>query len=65
MKIYDVVPLLTKVVFRALQDQSVFHKVRVCGYSVIWPGEIDIAPESLYQESISIEDWEKSIVQDG
>lgn len=47
--VYDVAPLLDKGVFRALQNPAVFNAVHVAYGTVAWPGEIDIAPEELYE----------------
>lgn len=52
--IYDVSPLLDRGVFQALADLSVFNAAFIdCG-TVTWPGEIDIAPEELYENCIVI-----------
>lgn len=36
-------------VFAALRDPNVFDKVRVTYGAVTWPGEIDLAPEPMYE----------------
>lgn len=35
--------------FAPLRDQSIFDQVRVDLDTLAWPGEIDIAPEALYE----------------
>ncbi|WP_204633605.1 DUF2442 domain-containing protein [Dyella mobilis] len=37
-------------VFAALRDRSVFEAVYVEAGAVTWPGNIDLAPDSLYAE---------------
>ena len=50
MKKYDVRPLLDKVVFNQLKDLSIFKQVQVSYGTVEWPGEIDICPDTLYED---------------
>ena len=47
---YDCRKLLTFGVFRELQDESYFRKVRAEGGTVVWPREQDICPDTLYLE---------------
>lgn len=49
--IYDCRPLLTFGVFRELQDEGYFRKVRVDGGTVVWPHEQDICPDTLYLDA--------------
>ena len=37
-------------VFKALRDPSVFDRVRVSHGAVTWPGEVDLAPDAMYDE---------------
>ena len=37
-------------VFSRLLDPNEFEKVKVNGYFVTWPGELDLAPDAMYQE---------------
>lgn len=48
---FDARPYLEKGVFRQLQDVSLFKQAYVAFDTVCWPGEIDIAPETLYDRS--------------
>jgi hypothetical protein len=48
---FDLTPYLDIGVFRRLRDASLFKAAFVDGGTVAWPGEIDIAPETLYLES--------------
>ena len=50
-KVFDCKPLLHEGVFVALQDETLFNQVTVENGTVYWPGEIDIAPETLYDLS--------------
>lgn len=53
-RVFDLTPYLEIGVFRQLQDTRLFRAARVEGGTVVWPGDIDIAPETLYQESVQI-----------
>jgi len=47
-------PYLEIGVFRNLKNPANFLNARIEGGTVAWPGEIDIAPETLYMESTPI-----------
>ncbi len=49
---FDMHPYLHYPVFHRLKNQGYFSLARVDYGTVTWPGEIDIAPETLYEESI-------------
>ena len=52
-KLYDVRPLLDLPVFQPLKDIQIFHDLQIDFDTVSWcNGEIDIAPETLYQDSV-------------
>jgi hypothetical protein len=53
-RIFDVTPYLEMGVFRQLKDKNIFSRAFVDGGTVMWPGEIDIAPETLYDQSIPL-----------
>jgi hypothetical protein len=50
-RVFDVSPYLEKGVFCQLKNIDLFSRVHIGGGTVMWPGEIDIAPETLYEES--------------
>lgn len=51
-KIFDVKPLLDTPVFKPLSDPEVFKGVYIDYGVTVWnDGEIDIAPETLYEQS--------------
>jgi hypothetical protein len=37
-------------VFKALRDPDVFSRVYIEGSAVAWPGELDLAPDAMYDE---------------
>jgi hypothetical protein len=54
-KIFDMKPYLNSGVFKKLKSKSVFNRVKASFDSIEWPGEIDIDPETLYEDGVSIE----------
>lgn len=53
-RIFDLTPYLKIGVFRQLNDIGLFRAAHIDGGTVVWPGEIDIAPETLYIESVPV-----------
>jgi len=51
---YDTKPLLNTGVFKSLKDPEMFNTVRVCFDSIAWANQVDIAPETLYMNSVKI-----------
>ena len=50
IKLYDVSPLLGHGVFAKLQDVNIFKQARITHGTVEWPEEIDICPDTLYED---------------
>ena len=48
---FDMAPLLMRKPYLSLADPARFAQTQVVAGTVAWPGEIDIAPETLYQRS--------------
>jgi hypothetical protein len=48
---FDMKPLLDKKPFSRLKNSPLFVKATVAHGTVIWPGNIDIAPETLWDKS--------------
>jgi hypothetical protein len=53
-KLFDARLYLTKGIFQRLQDERLFRQAYVALDTVCWPGDIDIAPETLYDRSVPI-----------
>ena len=54
-KIFDFKPLLTAPGFTLLKDESVFKQVYIDYGVTVWKdGDIDIAPEKLYEEGVAV-----------
>lgn len=53
-RIFDMRPYLHYTVYRCLENTAFFSLARVDYGTVTWPGEIDIAPETLYNRSVPI-----------
>ena len=51
---FDMRPLLERRPFDRLKSVAVFKLARVENGTVVWPGNIDIAPETLYDRSTPI-----------
>ena len=54
-RLFDARPYLNRGVFVRLQDIALFKQAFVSLDTVCWPGNLDIAPETLYDRSVSIE----------
>lgn len=52
VRLFDVRPYLDKDVFSQLQDRELFRRAFVAFDTVCWPNELDIAPETLYLQSV-------------
>lgn len=50
-RVFDMAPLMDKKPFVQLKGLDVFTKAAVDYGTVVWPGNIDIAPETLYDRS--------------
>jgi hypothetical protein len=53
---FDMKPYLHVGVFRALQDVEMFRTVRPFLDSVQWANEADLCPDTLYLDSLPVED---------
>ena len=53
-RIFDVKPLMEKKPFDRLADMRIFLSARVDYGTVVWDGDIDIAPETLYDKSTAV-----------
>ena len=50
-RVFDMTPYLDKRPYLHLRDEHRFAHATVAYGTVVWPGEIDIAPETLYERS--------------
>lgn len=53
-KYFDMRPYLQIPVFRRLENSGFFALARIDYGTVTWPGDIDIAPETLYDYSVPL-----------
>jgi hypothetical protein len=53
-KIFDITPYLDKGIFKKLKNENLFKQVKVSFDTIEWPGEIDIDPETLYEDGLPI-----------
>jgi hypothetical protein len=52
VRVFDARPYLDKGAFRQLHDLARFKQAYVAFETVCWPGNLDIAPETLYDKSV-------------
>ena len=50
-RLFDMTPYLDEKPFTKLKKQQLFMKAKIAYGTVIWPGNIDIAPETLWDYS--------------
>jgi hypothetical protein len=58
-RIFDMTPYMEKKPFKRLKLNSAFYAAHVDYGTVVWPGNIDIAPETLYDCSVPFTDKAK------
>ena len=51
-KIYDVSPLLGNAIYNELKNVAFFNSAKIEYGTVIWNDDIDLCPESLYNDSV-------------
>jgi hypothetical protein len=51
---FDMRPLLAIKPWNRIASLNIFERARVDYGTVVWPGDIDIAPETLYDDSIPL-----------
>jgi hypothetical protein len=56
IKWFDAKPYLEKGVFVRLKNPELFKQAFVAYDTVCWPGDLDIAPETLYDRSVCMAD---------
>ncbi len=54
LRLFDAAPYLEKGVFKQLKDDRLFKQAYVAYDTVCWLGNLDIAPETLYDKSVII-----------
>ncbi|MBF0255470.1 MAG: DUF2442 domain-containing protein [Gammaproteobacteria bacterium] len=55
-RLFNMKPYLDRGVFTRLKDLNAFKRAYVAFDTVCWPDNLDIAPETLYDCSIPVED---------
>jgi len=53
-RMFDMSPYMDKKPFLCLKASPLFMKAAVDYGTVVWPGNIDIAPETLYEKSLPV-----------
>ena len=54
MRRYDTTPHLELGLFSTLKDLRIFNQAKVVLGTVTWPGDLDICPDTLYEQSVLI-----------
>ena len=52
IRMFDMTPYMDLKPYLRLKGTALFNLAKVDYGTVVWPGEIDIAPETLYDESV-------------
>ena len=50
-RVFDVKPYLSKGIFSSLKDTDLFNQVKQFNGSILWPGDLDLCPDTLYEDS--------------
>ena len=53
-RLFDVTPYMDRGVFTKLKDLAHFKQAYVAFNTVCWPDNLDIAPETLFDRSVSL-----------
>lgn len=53
-RLFDMQPYLHFPVYQRLENPGFFSLAHIDYGTVVWPGEIDIAPETLYELSVPV-----------
>ncbi len=53
-KLFDVKPYLSKGLFASLKDNNLFRRVKPFNGSILWPGDLDLCPDTLYEDSVKV-----------
>ena len=52
--LFDLKPILDQGVFARLRDPNLFKQARVGFGTVVWPTEVDICPDTLYEGGTAV-----------
>ena len=64
VKVFDVKPYLDKGIFKELRDLSIFNSVKPFLGSIQWKNEQDFCPDTLYLNSISLEQFSEVLANE-
>lgn len=64
VKVFDVKPYLDKGIFRELREPGIFNSVRPFMGSIQWQGGQDFCPDTLYLDSINLEQAPESFANE-
>ena len=53
-RVFDMRHLMDKKPFTKIKNEHLFAQAKVDYGTVVWPGNIDIAPETLYDDSVLV-----------
>ena len=54
-RMFDMSPYMEKKPFIRLKNSPFFNCAHIDYCTVVWPGDIDIAPETLYDDSVRLD----------
>ena len=64
VKVFDVKPYLDKGIFRELKELSIFNSVKPFLGSIQWQNGQDFCPDTLYLDSVSLEQFSASVADE-
>lgn len=60
-KVYDVKKEINSIKFyERLKDKAYFENLKILGDTIVWENGEDIAPENLYYESITLDEYKRN-----
>jgi len=56
LRVFDAKPLFSMNAFKSLKSKAFFESVKADHGSILWPNDIDYCPDTLYAESVLLDE---------